>query len=109
MKNRTCAAFIFDGFADHEIAITLGALNRVGAFSLETFSVQGRMVCSGAGLRVIPHASLCYMDPEDFDLLLLPGGRQWERGDNLDIFPLIKATTGVRPLVAIGSAVLALA
>jgi putative intracellular protease/amidase len=58
----------------------------------------------------MPHASLSYMGPEDFDLLLLVGGNdQWEKGDNLEVFPLILATVGKRPVAAVGSAILALA
>jgi len=106
---KTCAAFIFDGFADHQLALAIANLRQSGDFSIETFSLGGGMVSSWSGLRVIPNTSLRYMDPEDFDLLLLPGGDRWEKGDNLEVFPLIKATAGHRPLAAICSATLALA
>jgi len=116
MKNRTCAAFLFDGFADQELALVMAGLNRTGTMLLETFSTRGRTVTSGSGLRVMPHAALSSMDPEDFDLLLLPGGAgggrcgdQWERGDNLEVFPLIQASFGRRLVVAVGSAILSLA
>ena len=113
MKNRTCAAFLFDGFADQELALVMAGLNRAGTTLLETFSVRGRTVTSGSGLRVMPHASLTAMDPEDFDLLVLPGGDrcgdQWERGENLEVFPLIQAAIRRRLVVAVGSAVLSLA
>jgi putative intracellular protease/amidase len=105
----TCAAFLFDGFSDAELSLVLSALYPTGEYTLETFSTRGRTVTAQSGLRVRPHTSLANMRPEDFHLLLLPGGRQWERGDNLEIFPLIKATLGRQPLVAVGSAVLALA
>jgi putative intracellular protease/amidase len=109
MKKRTCAAFLFDGFSDAELALTLSALDPAGDYSLETFSTRGRTVTARSGLRVMPHTSLANMRPEDFSLLLLPGGSQWEKGDNLEIFPLIKATLGRQLLVAVGSAILALA
>ena len=109
MKIGTCAAFLFDGFADHELSLVMNALNRTGAFTLETFTTRGRTVTSASGLRVMPHTSLSYVTPEDFDLLLLPGGDQWEKGDNLEIFPLIQATAGHRLVVAVGSAILSLA
>ncbi|GGB08873.1 DJ-1/PfpI family protein [Puia dinghuensis] len=109
MKNYACAAFIFDGFADHELSLVMTALNRTGQFTLETFSTRGRTVTSGSGLRVMPHTSLSYVTPEDFDLLILPGGDQWEKGDNLEIFPLIEATAGHRLVLAVGSATLSLA
>ena len=109
MKNLTCAAFIFDGFEDYDLALIMAGLNRADNVILETFSTKGWPVTSRNGLRVTPHADLRNMNPEDFDILLLPGGQQWEWGDNLEIFPLIRATIGRRPLIAIGPATLALA
>jgi transcriptional regulator GlxA family with amidase domain len=109
MKNKTCAAFLFEGFIDHQVSLALACLNRGGTHVLETFSTRGQPVTSASGLRVTPHASLDYMQPEDFDVLLLPGGVRWEKGDNLDIFPLLTATAGRRPLIAIGEAILGLA
>ncbi len=109
MKNRTCAAFLFDGFADHQLSQVMACLNRTGSFTLETFSTRGRPVTSSCGLRVMPHTSLSCMSPEDFDILLLPGGNEWEKGDNLEVFPLITAIAGRVPLIAIGEAILALA
>ncbi|HEX9513674.1 MAG TPA: DJ-1/PfpI family protein [Puia sp.] len=108
MKNRTCAVFVFDGFADHEVALTMACLNTESDFAIETFSDRGRPVTSLSGLRVTPHTSLQNIDPEYFDLLLLPGGSQWEKGDNLEIFPLIRATAGKKPIAAICGATLAL-
>jgi len=106
---KTCAAFVFDGFADCELALVMGALNQRGNFILETFSPRGRVVTARSGLSVMPHANLSSMRPEDFDLLLLPGGDQWEKGDNFEVFSLIKATFDRRPIVAVGSAILSLA
>ena len=109
MKSKTCAAFIFDGFSDHDLSLAVEGLRRTGSFILETFSTKGRTAISRTGLRTLPHTSLTYMSPDDFDLLLLPGGDQWEKGDNLEIFPLITATVGRRPIIAISEATLALA
>jgi len=108
-KKKTCAVFIFDGFADQEIALTTAWLGRKGTeFAIETFSTNGQPVTSMSGMRVMPHTSLKMMEPEDFDFLLLPGGEKWKEGDNLEIFPLIKATVGKRPIAAICGATLAL-
>jgi len=109
MNKSTCAAFLFDGFSDAELAVLMTALNQNEGFNLETFSARGRTVTAHSGLRVMPHTSLANMKPEDFDILLLPGGSQWERGDNFEIFPLIKEIVGRQLLIAVGSAVLALA
>ena len=109
MSTKTCAAFIFDGFSDHELAMTMAGFSRGNNILLETFSTRGRTAISRTGLRIMPHTSLSYMSPDDFDILLLPGGDQWEKGDNLEIFPLITATAGRRPIIAISEATLALA
>jgi len=110
MNKKTCAVFIFDGFADHEIALTMAWLNGNGHsdFIIETFSPTGGPVTSMSGLRVMPHAGLRDARPEDFDLLLLPGGDKWEKGDNLEVFPLIMATAGKKPIAAICAGTLAL-
>lgn len=109
MSTKTCAAFIFDGFSDHELAIAVAGFQRTDNIVLETFATKGRVATSRTGLRTMPHTSLSYMSPDDFDFLLLPGGRQWEKGDNLEIFPLVTATAGRRPIIAISEATLALA
>ncbi|HWK05507.1 MAG TPA: DJ-1/PfpI family protein [Puia sp.] len=108
MKKRICSVFVFDGFADHEVALTMACLNTESDFTIETFSDRGRSVTSLSGLRITPHTSLQNTDPEYFDLLLLPGGAQWEKGDNLEVLPLIRATAGRKPIAAICGATLAL-
>jgi len=109
MNKKTCAAFLFEGFLDHQLSLAMACLGRGGEWSLETFTAGGKSVNSATGFRITPHASLEYMQPRDFDVLVLPGGVRWEKGDNLEIFPLITAVAGCRPLVAIGEAVLGLA
>ena len=108
-KKRKCAVFVFDGFADHQIALTLAWLNGRdnSHYVIETFSSAGAPVISMSGFQIVPHTSLKNMDPEDFDLLLLPGGDKWESGDNLGVFSLIMATIGKKPVAAICEAVLA--
>ena len=108
-KKKTCAVFIFDGFADHEISLTTAWLGGKGTeFAIETFSTNGQPVTAMSGIRIMPHTSLKMMEPEDFDLLLLPGGDRWKEGDNMEIFPLINATIGKKPIAAISGATLAL-
>jgi len=109
-KKKTCAVFIFDGFADQEISLTTAWLGGSGSeYAIETFSTNGQPVTSMSGMKVTPHTSLKMMDPADFDLLLLPGGDKWKEGDNLEIFPLIQAIAGKKPIAAISGATLALA
>jgi putative intracellular protease/amidase len=109
MKKRTCGIFIFDGFADHEVSLATAWLLMAGGWSVETFSSEGLSVTSMSGLRVVPHACLEEVEPDDHDFLLLPGGDKWEKGDNLEIFPLLKNSFGRRPVAAICAGTLALA
>jgi transcriptional regulator GlxA family with amidase domain len=109
MRNGTCSAFLFDGAMDHQIARVMAGLNRGGDFVLETFSTRKQAVTTVTGLRVMPHTHLAALDPEDIEILLLPGGDRWEKGDNLEIFPFIMAVARRRPVIAVGSAVLGLA
>ena len=109
-KKKTCAVFVFDGFADQEISLTMAWLGGKGSeYAIETFSTHGQPVTSMSGMKVMPHTSLKMMEPADFDLLLLPGGDKWKEGDNLEIFPLINETIGRKPIAAVSSATLALA
>lgn len=108
-KQRICAVYLFDGYADHEIALTLSWLNTASDFVIHTFTKDGRSVTSMSGCQVTPSWTLAKTDPEYFDLLVLPGGVQWEKADNLEIFPLIRKTFGKRPIAAICGATLALA
>jgi len=103
------AIFVFDGFADHEVTLATTWLRTHAGYIIETFSGDGKPVTSMSGLKVRPDTSLKKTDPEYFDLLILPGGEKWEKGDNLEIFPLIMKTVGVRPVAAICGATLALA
>lgn len=90
MKTRKCAFFIFNGFADWEPALVTAGLNKFSDFSVNTFSLTGRSVISMGGLVVHPQSALENINPSGIDLLLLPGGDAWERGENREIIPLIK-------------------
>lgn len=90
MKNRTCALFVFDGFADWEPSLVTAGLNNFSDLSVKTFSLTGQPVISAGGLEINPHTSLEEIRAMDIDLLLLPGGEAWERGENLEIIPVVR-------------------
>ena len=104
MNTVTCAVYIFDGFAEQEVASLAS-----GRIQIETFSASGKVVRGMGGLRIVPDYALSEADPDDFDILLLPHGHLWERGDNFDVFPLVMAAFGKKPIVASGAGTLALA
>lgn len=90
MKNRTCALFVFDGFADWEPSLVTAGLNNFSDLSVKTFSLSGQPVTSAGGLEINPQTSLNTIKLMDIDLLLLPGGEAWERGENQEIIPLVR-------------------
>lgn len=100
MKNRTCALFVFDGFADWEPALVTAGLNNFSDLCIKTFSLTGQPVISAGGLEINPQTNLDQMKAMDIDLLLLPGGEAWERGENLEMIPLVKQVVENKKRVA---------
>lgn len=82
--------FLFDGFSDWEIAYITPEIRKSETFDLICFSKDGRSVLSMGGLCILPDMSLAEMDIDDVYMLILPGGRAWEKGDNSEIGLLIK-------------------
>jgi putative intracellular protease/amidase len=87
MKTRlkTCYLFIFDGFADYETSLAAVGIRRSDGYQLKTIAISKEPVRSMSGMTIIP--DLDFMpdtDLEDIDkdntgMLILPGGRAWER------------------------------
>ena len=102
MKNRTCALFLFDGYADWEPALAVAGLNKYSDVAIRTFSVDGRPVASMGGLAVQPQSALSDLRADEVDLLLIPGGDAWEAGPeaNREIVPLVRALVDARKPVA---------
>jgi putative intracellular protease/amidase len=90
MKKRTCYLFIFDGFADWEPALVTSGLNTYSDFEIKTFSIDGKPVKSMGNLRVQPDRGFNEIKANDFDLLILPGGKTWEEGGNKEIGEFVK-------------------
>lgn len=106
----TVYLFVFDGAADHEVALALTEIRRPGAYRLRTVATAGAGVELASGLHLRPDMQLHAIDPARAVLALLPGGLQWLRGDGAPIvqwLPRLLAA-GV-PLAAIGTGTLALA
>jgi len=77
--------FLFDGFSDWEISYLTPEINKSEQFELVYFSKNGDLVTSMGGLQVKPTTSLADLDSEDIDMLILPGGSAWEKGENIEI------------------------
>jgi putative intracellular protease/amidase len=100
MKKRVCYLFVFDGYSDWEPSLAIAGLHQFTDFSVKTFSVNGNSVRSMGNIQVIPDLSLEQILPSDVDLLLLPGGNGWEKGENLEIMPLLDAVLASNKAVA---------
>jgi putative intracellular protease/amidase len=97
--------FLFDGFADWEIAYLSPHIVRTGKYRLSTFSKSGTPVLSMGGLAITPDGNLSDLDFAEMAMLVLPGGDAWERKEHSELAPLVKATAEKEiPLAAICAA-----
>ena len=90
MTNKICV-YLFDGFADWEIAYLSPEIKKNSQFELIYFTKDGNPVTSMGGLQVYPDTSLSKISKDGIDLLILPGGSAWETCENPEIEDLIKS------------------
>jgi putative intracellular protease/amidase len=83
--------FLFDGFSDWEISYLTPEINKSDRFDLVYFSKDGNTVSSMGGLQIKPNTSLSEINIEDLDMLILPGGTAWEKGENNELNQFAKA------------------
>lgn len=104
MKKKICI-FLFDGFSDWEISFLTPEINKSEQFELVYFSKNGDHLTSMGGLQIKPTNSLGDVQFEDVNMLILPGGTAWEKGENSEIK---KITTDLfetgKPIAAICAA-----
>jgi putative intracellular protease/amidase len=104
MKKRIFV-FLFDGFSDWEISYLTPEINKSEQFDLVYFSKNGNLITSMGGLQITPTTSLYELKFEDVDILILPGGDAWEKGENAEIEKLTKDIFEKRkPIAAICAA-----
>ena len=97
--------FLFDGFADWEISFLTPEIVKSADFELIYFSKDGQPVTSMGGMQVVPSTSLSEIQLSDIDLLILPGGTAWDKGENQFIETLTKSVSAAgKPLAAICAA-----
>ena len=85
MRSRTAHVAIYDTLTDSEIGHLLVEL-RTGRFTSEAFDIvtvaeSPAAIVTMGGLRIVPDALLGDLQPSDSDLLVLPGGELWDKGD----------------------------
>jgi len=74
--------FLFDGFSDWEIAYLTPEIKKNEKFELIYFSHNGKSVLSMGGLHILPNISLEEINSNEVEMLILPGGTAWEKGEN---------------------------
>ena len=83
--------FLFDGFSDWEISYLTPEINKNEQFDLVYFSENGELLTSMGGLRIKPTSSLEKLKIDDINMLILPGGTAWEKGEITGIDELTKS------------------
>lgn len=97
--------YLFDGYADWEIAYLAPELNKSPNHELIYASHKGNSVISMGGLEVKPTSSLAEINSEELDLLVLPGGTIWEKEDPEEIKNLVlEVYRAKKPIAAICAA-----
>jgi putative intracellular protease/amidase len=66
--------FLFEGFADWEIAYLMPELKKSEKINLKTFTIDGSSITSMGGLKIAPDFSLAELETNENSLLVLPGG-----------------------------------
>jgi len=89
-KKKKIYLFLFNGFSDWEIAYLSPEIKKSEEFELIYFSTDGNQVTSMGGLQIVPDISLHEINVDEVELLILPGGNAWEKGENCEIDLLTK-------------------
>ena len=90
MSNKKVYIFVFNGFADWEIAYVTPEIHKSKKYDLATVSLNGENVLSMGGLQVIADAKISDVDIEKTAMFILPGGDAWERKELREIIPFIR-------------------
>ncbi|WP_445489299.1 DJ-1/PfpI family protein [Niallia sp. 03133] len=61
-------------YADFEIAHALFLLKKIGKFAITTATIDGKFVESIGGLHTKSDAAVKYLNPGDFEIILISGG-----------------------------------
>lgn len=81
--------FLFNGFADWEIAYLSPEIKKSSNFELVYFSKEGGSIISMGGLSITPDISLNEINLNEVEMLILPGGTAWEKDENDFIASLV--------------------
>jgi putative intracellular protease/amidase len=100
--------FVFDTLSDWEPAYAVAGINnpsfqtQPGRYRVTTVALEARPVTTIGGVMVLPHMTLDRLAPADSAMLILPGGKFWDDGKN------IEAATKAKSFIAAGVPVAAI-
>lgn len=93
--------FVFDGYADWEPAYVCSEMNSPETvYVVKTVSLDKSTKISMGGFHVVPDYSVDDY-PEDFCLLILPGGKAWAEQKNNAVLPVVEYA--VRHKIPVGA------
>ncbi len=102
---KTVYIFLFNGYSDWEISYLAPEIHKSEQFDLVYFSLDGKSVRSMGGLNVQPAVSLKELNTNKLDVLILPGGTAWEKGENQELNSLVSSVFECeKPIAAICAA-----
>lgn len=115
-RQQTVHLFVFDTFSDWEPAYAVAGIHnpmfqkQPGRYRVKTVALDRGPITSAGGLTVLPHMPLAQLAPDQSAMLILPGGRLWDDGKNLEAAALARhfIAAGV-PVAAICGATAGLA
>lgn len=98
--------FLFNGFSDWEISYLTPEINKCEQrFELVYFSKDGDQITSMGGLQIRPTKSLDEVKTDEVNMLILPGGTAWDKGENKEIETITSALFEIgKPVAAICAA-----
>ncbi len=71
--SKSIAVLLADGFEEGEALFVIDILRRAG-FTCDGVSMQGDIACGSHGIRVLPDKKIEEIDPDSYDMVVLPGG-----------------------------------
>lgn len=91
MDKKKALLFIFKGYCEFEITTAISILRTT--HEMHTFSIDHTPCKSEAGLTTIPDFSINELNPEDYDVVIIPGGDLRPIAEAEELFHFVKAFT----------------
>lgn len=98
MSTRNVYLFVFDSLADWEAAYAIAGINnpqfqrQPGMFRVRTVAARAGFVTTAGGIRIQPDLTLSDLSAKAGEMFILPGGRSWDEGKNMEA---VEAAKGI--------------